>query len=201
MPYLRDWHERYKDKGLVIIGVHSPEFEFEKSEKNVAQAIKDFKLTHPIVQDNDFATWRAYNNRYWPAKYIIDKEGYIRYTHFGEGAYDETEQVIQELLKEAGASDISLKINNPTYQINAKTPEIYLGYERIDNFASPESIKQDALAAYTFPANLGNNQVAYEGNWDVTEEYANPQKDAKLFLNFESKEVFLVMRTKEHPRK
>ncbi|MEK7111092.1 MAG: cytochrome c biogenesis protein DipZ [Patescibacteria group bacterium] len=201
MPYLRDWHERYKDKGLVIIGVHSPEFEFEKSEKNVAQAIKDFKLTHPIVQDNDFATWRAYNNRYWPAKYIIDKEGYIRYTHFGEGAYDETEQVIQELLKEAGASDISLKINNPTYQINAKTPEIYLGYERIDNFASPESIKQDALAAYTFPANLGNNQVAYEGNWDVTEEYANPQKDAKLFLNFESKEVFLVMRTKGAPAK
>lgn len=133
-----------------------------KKWKNVAQAIKDFKLTHPIVQDNDFATWRAYNNRYWPAKYIIDKEGYIRYTHFGEGAYDETEQVIQELLKEAGASDISLKINNPTYQINAKTPEIYLGYERIDNFASPESIKQDALAAYTFPANLGNNQVAYE---------------------------------------
>ena len=99
-PYLRNWYEKYKDKGLVIIGVHSPEFEFEKSEKNVAEAIKDFKLTYPIVQDNDFATWRDYANHYWPAKYIIDKEGYIRYTHFGEGAYDETERIIQELLKE-----------------------------------------------------------------------------------------------------
>mgnify|MGYP001578132930 CR=1 FL=1 len=180
MPYLRDWYERYKDKGLVIIGVHSPEFEFEKSEKNVAQAIKDFKLTYPIVQDNDFATWRAYSNRYWPAKYIVDKEGYIRYTHFGEGAYDETEKVIQDLLKETGAKDISSKIDNPTYQIQAKTPEIYLGYER---------------------SNLENKQVTYEGNWNVTKEYANPQKDAKLFLNFESKEVFLVMRTKGAPAK
>src|SRR3989344_4838691 len=127
-PYLRKWYETYKDKGLVIIGVHSPEFEFEKSEKNLTQAIKDFKLPYPIVQDNDFATWRAYNNRYWPAKYIIDKGGYIRYTHFGEGAYDETEKVIQDLLKETGAKDVSLQINNPTYQTNAKTPEIYFGF-------------------------------------------------------------------------
>src|SRR3989344_2511043 len=127
-PYLRKWYETYKDKGLVIIGVHSPEFEFEKSEKNLTQAIKDFKLPYPIVQDNDFATWRAYNNRYWPAKYIIDKGGYVRYTHFGEGAYDESEKVIQELLKETGAKDVSLQINNPTYQTNAKTPEIYFGF-------------------------------------------------------------------------
>ncbi len=201
MPYLRKWWETYKDKGLVIIGVHSPEFEFEKSEKNVAQAIKDFKLTYPIVQDNDFTTWRAYNNRYWPAKYIIDKEGYIRYTHFGEGAYDETEKVIQDLLKETGAKDVSNEINNPTYQIEAKTPEIYLGYGRIDHFGSPEKIKQNALGTYTSPTNLGANQVAYEGNWNVMDEYANPQKGAKLHLNFESKEVFLVMRTKGSPAK
>ncbi len=201
LPYLREWNEKYKDKGLVIIGVHAPEFEFEKSEKNVAQAIKDFQLTYPVVQDNDFATWRAYNNRYWPAKYIIDKEGYIRYHHFGEGAYDETEKVIQELLKEAGANDVSSEINNPSYQINSKTPEIYLGYSRIDHFASPEQIKQNTLSTYTSPVNLGNNQVAYEGNWNVMDEYANPQKDAKLHLNFESKEVFLVMRTKGTPAK
>ncbi len=201
LPYLRDWNEKYKDKGLVIIGVHSPEFEFEKSEKNVAQAIKDFKLTYPIVQDNDFATWRAYNNRYWPAKYFIDKEGYIRYTHFGEGAYDESEKVIQELLKEAGAKDVSSEINNPNYQIQAKTPEIYLGYGRIDNFASPESLKKDTLGTYTSPANLGSNQVSFEGNWTVMEEYANPQKGSILQLNFESKEVFLVMRTKDTPAK
>ena len=201
MPYLRDWNEKYKDKGLVIIGVHSPEFEFEKSEKNVAQAIKDFRLTYPIVQDNDFATWRAYNNRYWPAKYIIDREVYIRYTHFGEGAYDETEKVIQDLLKETGATDVSNEINNPTYQIQSKTHEIYLGFSRIDGFSSPEQIKQNALSTYTSPTNLGANQVAYEGNWIVSDEYANPQKGAKLHLNFESKEVFLVMRTKGAPAK
>ncbi len=196
MPYLRDWNEKYKDKGLVIIGVHAPEFEFEKSEKNVAQAIKDFKLPYPVVQDNDFATWRAYNNRYWPAKYFIDKEGYVRYSHFGEGAYDESEEVIQELLKEAGATDVSSKINNPTYQIHAKTPEIYLGYGRFEHFASPETIKKDAVGTYSTPKNVGSNEVAYGGAWSVMEEYANPQKGSTLTLNFESKEVFLVMRTK-----
>ncbi len=201
MPYLRKWWKTYNDKGLIIIGVHSPEFEFEKSEKNLAQAIKDFKLPYPIVQDNDFATWKAYNNRYWPAKYIIDKEGYIRYTHFGEGAYDETEEVIQDLLKETGAKDVTFEINNPTYQVQTKTPEIYLGYGRIDNFASLEHLKKDALGTYTSPTSLGSNQVAYAGNWNVMEEYANPQKGAKLLLNFESKEVFLVMRTKGTPAK
>lgn len=201
LPYLKDWYKKYKDKGLVIIGVHSPEFEFEKNEKNVAQAIKDFNLTYPIVQDNDFATWRAYDNRYWPAKYFIDKDGYIRRTHFGEGEYDESEKVIQELLKETGATDVSSQVNNPTYQITAKTPETYLGYGRIQNFASPENIKQDALATYTSPTNLDANKVAYTGNWNIMEEYANPQKGAKLLLNFDSKEVFLVMRTKGAPAK
>jgi len=196
LPYLRNWYEKYKDKGLVIVGVHAPEFEFEKSEKNVLQAIKDFQLTYPVVQDNDFATWRAYNNRYWPSKYFIDKEGYIRYQHFGEGAYDESEKVIQELLRESGATDVSSEINNPTYQIQAKTPEIYLGYDRIDHFASPEKLKKDTLETYTAPQNLGYNEFAYSGKWNVMGEYANPQKGAKLFLNFEAQEVFLVMRSK-----
>ena len=177
MPYLRKWWETYKDKGLIIIGVHSPEFEFEKNEKNLARAIKDFKLPYPIMQDNDFATWKAYNNHYWPAKYIIDKEGYIRYTHFGEGAYDETEKVIQDLLKEIGAKDVSSKINNPTYQVQTKTPEIYLGSAR----------------------NPYKSGFILTGDWNVMEEYANPQKGAKLVLDFESKEVFLVMRSKNTP--
>lgn len=200
-PYLSDWHKKYKDKGLVIIGVHSPEFEFEKSEKNLAQAIEDFKLAYPIVQDNDFATWNAYSNRYWPAKYIIDKKGNIRYQHFGEGAYDETEKVIQELLKEAGATDVTSKINNPTYQIQAKTPEIYLGYGRIEHFSSPETIQNDTRKNYSAPPNLNNNEFAYKGAWNVMKEYANPQKGAELHLNFEAKEVFLVMRTKGQPAK
>lgn len=194
MPYLRAWHEKYKDKGLVIIGVHSPEFEFEKNEENLAKAITDFKLKHPIVQDNNFDTWRAYNNRYWPAKYFIDKEGYIRYTHFGEGAYDESERIIQELLKETGAIDVSSSVNNPQYQNYAKTPEIYLGYERIDTFVSNERISENILATYTASTNISNNSVAFEGQWKVMGEYANSQKGAKLYLNFESKEVFLVMR-------
>ena len=150
-PYLRTWHEKYKDKGLVIIGVHSPEFEFEKDVENVAGAAEDFKLTYPIVQDNDFATWRAYKNRYWPAKYFIDKDGNIRYTHFGEGAYDESERIIQELLAETGADNTSLEINNPTYKINANTPELYLGYGRLDYFASPEPILKDKIQTYTAP--------------------------------------------------
>ncbi|OGD09747.1 hypothetical protein A2397_01145 [Candidatus Amesbacteria bacterium RIFOXYB1_FULL_44_23] len=195
-PYLKAWHEKYKDKGLVIIGVHSPEFEFEKDEKNLAEAIKDFGIIHPVVQDNDFATWRAYANRYWPAKYFIDKEGYIRYSHFGEGEYDKSELVIQELLKEAGAENVSTEINNPTYQINSRTPEIYLGYERIDNFASPEEIKENSVSKYSAPDSLGSNEIAFNGNWNVTREFANPQKGAELLLNFDSREVFLVMRPK-----
>lgn len=196
LPYLRKWYEKYKDKGLVIIGVHSPEFEFEKDANNVGRAIQDFGLTYPIVQDNNFDTWRAYNNHYWPAKYLIDKDGYIRYTHFGEGKYDETEKVIQELLKETGATDVTVELDNPTYQVSSNTPETYLGYERIQNFASLETIVKNTLITYTAPTSLKSNQVAFEGGWVVKGEYADPQEGAKLFLNFEAKEVFLVMRSK-----
>lgn len=201
LPYLREWNKKYKDKGLVIIGVHAPEFEFEKNEKNVANAIKDFELTYPIVQDNNFATWTAYSNRYWPAKYFIDKEGFIRYSHFGEGAYDESEKVIQELLKEAGATDVSSEIRNPTYEVNAKTHELYLGYSRIESLTSPEEIKKDTLGNYTVPPILHDDTFAYEGAWNIMNEYANPQKGAKLHLNFNAKEVYLVMRSKGTPAK
>src|SRR3989344_6893211 len=193
-PYLRKWWDTYKDKGLVIIGVHSPEFEFEKNEHNVQKAISDFKLTYPIVQDNNFATWRAYDNHYWPAKYFIDKEGYIRYVHFGEGAYDASEKVIQTLLKETGVKDIPIDINNPSYQTYAKTPETYLGYARITGFSSSERIVPDTLSLYSPPQSLFDNTVAFEGIWRMTKEYANPQKNARLYFNFESKDVFLVMR-------
>jgi thiol-disulfide isomerase/thioredoxin len=195
-PYLKSWWQKYSDKGLVIIGVHSPEFEFEKDEKNLRMAISDFQLPYPIVQDNNFATWRAFNNNYWPAKYIIDKNGFIRYTHFGEGNYDEEEHEIQTLLLETGAKIGTGEIKNPTYQIYAQTPETYLGYGRLANFASPESVLQDATANYSFPSNLTENNVAYEGQWILTKEYANPQKGAKLRLDFDAKEVFLVMRSK-----
>lgn len=169
LPYMREWWNKYKDKGLVIIGVHSPEFEFEKKEDNVRQAIADFKLEYPIVQDNNFATWRAYNNHYWPAKYFIDKDGFIRYMHFGEGDYDKSEEVIQELLAEAGASDLPASVNNPGYQVYSKTPETYLGNARTN-----------------FLAQL-------QGSWDVQAEYARASSGATLTLNFEAKDVYLVM--------
>lgn len=194
LPYLRDWYEKYRDQGLVIIGVHSPEFEFEKDPDNVRGAIEDFGLEYPIMQDNDFRTWRAYNNRYWPAKYFIDKDGYVRYTHFGEGAYDESEAVIQELLREAG-SEVSGEIDNPDYDNYSRTPETYLGYGRIANFASKEKILPDQPKEYSFPTVLGKNNVAYEGVWTVAEEYAKPEPGARLKIDFEAKEVFLVMRT------
>ena len=193
LPYLNKWYQTYKDRGLVIIGVHSPEFEFEKDPENVAKAISDFGVKHPVMQDNNFETWRAYKNRYWPAKYFIDREGYVRYTHFGEGSYDESEKVIQELLEEGGSEDISTPVSNPDYQNYAQTPETYLGYGRIAGFASSEKIVKDQISAYTAPAKIPSNGVAYDGDWLVTEEYANPQQGSKLYLNFEAKEVYLVM--------
>ncbi|MBI4062443.1 cytochrome c biogenesis protein DipZ [Candidatus Gottesmanbacteria bacterium] len=190
LPYLKNWYSKYKDKGLVIIGVHTPEFEFEKDPNNVARAIADFGLEYPVMQDNDYATWRAYDNRYWPAKYLIDKDGKIRYTHFGEGAYDETEKVIQELLGSTGT------INNPKYSVGARTPELYLGYSRIVYFASPEGIKDDVEAQYSIPKTISRNTFAYGGTWIVGDERAMPTKSASLLLNFDAQEVFLVMRPK-----
>lgn len=201
LPYLRRWYKTYKDKGLVIIGVHSPEFEFEKNPNNLKKAIKDFMLEYPIVQDNNFDTWRAYNNQYWPAKYFIDKDGYIRHTHFGEGEYDQSEQVIQELLKEAGASNVPSNLSNPSYNIYSQTPETYLGYKRLQNFASLQNVAYDNLASYTKPENLSNDNVAFEGKWFVAEVFANPQKGSRLYLNFEAKEVYLVMRPKNNNSK
>jgi len=190
LPYLKNWYAKYKDKGFVIIGVHTPEFEFEKDASNVARAIADFGLEYPVMQDNDYATWRAYDNRYWPAKYLIDKEGKIRYTHFGEGAYDETERVIQELLGQTGA------IDNPEYRVQARTPELYLGYARITQFASPEGIKDDVVAQYSIPKSIARNTFAFGGAWSVGDERAMPTKGASLLLHFDAQEVFLVMRPK-----
>ncbi len=194
-PYLQSWWEKYKDQGLVIIGVHSPEFEFEKTLKNVETAAQDFSLTYPIMQDNEFATWRAYSNRYWPAKYLIDKDGYIRYTHFGEGDYDETERVIQNLLEETGAQ-VEAQINNPDYKIETKTPELYLGYSRIRYFVSPEKISRDGEATYTSPQILSLNNFSYTGAWHIAEEYSAPNVGSTLNLIYEAKNVFLVMRPK-----
>lgn len=169
LPYVTSWYEKYKDKGFVVVGVHSPEFEFEKKTENVQNAIKQYNITYPVAQDNNFTTWNAYSNQYWPAKYLIDKDGNIRYSHFGEGKYEETEQAIQELLKEAGAKEISSKVNNPTYQNYAKTPETYLGSKR----STDESI--------------------LKGDWDIKEEFAQAGKKSSIEIPFNASKVFLVI--------
>lgn len=196
LPYIQNWWEKYKDEGFVVIGVHSPEFEFEKNPENVAEAISDFGLTYPTVQDNDFVIWRAYNNRYWPAKYLIDAEGKIRYTHFGEGKYDETEAAIQELLAEAGTIAEKKSIDNPSYQNYSQTHETYLGYSRIKSLTSPQQVSRDAFATYTLPSKVPVDSFALAGSWKITPEYSEASEGAQLQLNFSSKSVFLVARPK-----
>ncbi len=192
LPYLKDWNAKYKDKGLVIIGVHTPEFEFEKNSTNVKKAIADFKIEYPVMQDNDYVTWNAYSNRYWPAHYLIDKNGKVRDEHFGEGAYDETEQKIQELLKETGAT-ITTKIGNPDYQIQTLTPETYVGYNRLGDFASPEGAQQDKESNYTTPSKLQLNAFAFSGKWKMLGETSMPAKGATLTFHFKAKDVYLVL--------
>ncbi|KKQ98457.1 MAG: Cytochrome c biogenesis protein, transmembrane region [Candidatus Woesebacteria bacterium GW2011_GWB1_39_12] len=195
LPYLKNWHEKYADKGLVIIGVHTPEFEFEKSPENVQKALTDFGIKYPVMQDNDYATWRAYDNHYWPAKYIVDKNGKIRYTHFGEGEYDETEEVIQKLLTETGI-EIKESVNNPKYQIATRTPELYLGYGRMGYFATPDQLIPDKKKTYELPEDLVLHHFALSGNWQIEEEKSMPFEKSTLVLAFESKDVFLVMKSK-----
>jgi len=194
LPYLKSWHEKYKDDGLVIIGVHTPEFEFEKNPDNLKAAINDYELSYPIMQDNDYSTWKAYRNRYWPAKYLIDKDGYIRYTHFGEGAYDETEKVIQMLLSETGSA-INEDINNPEYEVNTATPELYLGYKRLHSFSSPEDVVTGNFSDYSLPTFFPPNTFSFIGHVNITEEYSAPQKATRLVLKFDAKEVFMVAAT------
>lgn len=201
LPYVREWWKKYKDKGLVIIGVHSPEFEFEKDKDNLTKAINDFGLLYPIVQDNEFSTWRAYNNQYWPAKYIVDGEGTIRYTHFGEGGYDETEKVIQDLLKETGVKGIPTSIDNPLSQTFARTPETYVGSDRMENFSSPESVQTGITSNYSSPNSLPADSFAFAGKWSVMNGYAVPQKGSHLYFNFDAKEVYLVMKITGGPSK
>jgi len=172
LPYIKAWHEKYKDRGLVIVGVHTPEFEFEKNSVNVKKALGDFGITYPVVQDNDYATWQAYANHYWPAKYLVDKNGRIRYTHFGEGEYDQTETRIQQLLSEMGTA-VNIPIVNPAYQVQTRTPETYLGKARGDY-----------------------SRITTSGTLSQSEEFTNPLQGASLTYRFDATEVFLVMRPK-----
>lgn len=193
LPYVTSWYEKYKDKGFVVVGVHTPEFEFEKKTENVEGAIKQYKITYPVAQDNNYQTWRAYDNHYWPAKYLIDHKGSVRYFHFGEGKYEETEENIQKLLKEAGLNgemDIT-NFGDQTPKVRL-TPETYLGLERMENFSSKENPKL-GTQNYTLPSSMPKNSWAFGGPWDIQEEYSQSTKNSTLELKFYANKVFLVI--------
>ena len=197
LPYVTGWYEKYKDDGFVVIGVHTPEFEFEKKTENVEGAIKQYEINYPVAQDNDFKTWRAYDNRYWPAKYLIDANGIVRYTHFGEGEYDVTEENIQKLLKEAGSTKQTelLNIEEKTPS-GSQSPETYLGLSRMAGFSSKE---QPTLGtgSYSLPNILSVNNFALVGTWDIQDEHSQVVKTGSgLLYQFYAKDVYLVITPK-----
>jgi cytochrome c biogenesis protein CcdA/thiol-disulfide isomerase/thioredoxin len=192
-PYLKAWDKRYRKDGLTIVGVHTPEFPFEREASNVKEAIETNGLGYPVAQDNDQATWNAYGNQYWPAEYFIDAQGQVRYVHFGEGEYGEKEKVIRELLAEAGktvhAKDGGVKAIAPSQTVT--TPETYLGAGRAERFTNAELAP--GLNHFTAPAEVPANEYAYHGDWKITLESATAAKDASLDLNFGARRVYLVL--------
>lgn len=191
LPYLKAWDEKYHDQGLVIIGVHSPEFSFETNLANVKMAVAKYGIKYPVALDNDFTTWRNYNNQYWPAHYLIDKNGQVVYQHFGEGDYGITENNIRSLL---GLAPTAPMINDESASGSFfQTPETYLGYERGDNFDSPEAILKDTASNYSLPAELAQNGWALQGNWTIApQQIVNNTSDASIQIKFYARKVFLV---------
>jgi thiol-disulfide isomerase/thioredoxin len=200
LPYIESWHERYAKDGLVVVGVHSPEFDFEKIHPNITAAVKKLGVTYPVVFDDDMAVWNAFHNQYWPAKYIADRKGDLRYVHFGEGEYSETENVIRVLLGVAKSApravDPNQKTANPTA---ANTPETYLGSAR-GSTASPEELK-DGQQRFHLPATLDRNEFALDGDWLVDHQFVeSTDAHETLNLRYHAGEVNLVLdRTRKNP--
>jgi cytochrome c biogenesis protein CcdA/thiol-disulfide isomerase/thioredoxin len=192
IPYLRKWYESYKDLGFIILGIHTPEFEFEKSENNVKQAIRDLRVTWPVLLDNEYRQWQAYANRYWPAHYFIDARGTVRYFSFGEGHYETTERVLRDLLAEAGR-DVAGTESTPSSQVYAGTPEVYLGYGRAKDFVSPMVPVRDRLADYLPAPRPSNGEWTLQGQWLMAGEYILAGERGTLRLGFNAKKVFLVV--------
>ncbi|WEX75566.1 cytochrome c biogenesis protein DipZ [Sinorhizobium numidicum] len=202
VPYVRAWAEKYRDQGLVVIGVHAPEFAFEKRIDNVRRAVRDFEIGYPVAIDNDFAIWRAFGNNYWPAHYFIDAEGRIRYHHFGEGDYERSERVIQELLAEAAGNRrtdgglVSPKTNGaeaaPDFA-SLGSGEAYIGYMRASNFVSPEGVGADSARDYSM-ARPGLNQWGLTGNWTVGPEQATlNHTGGGITYRFSARDLHLVL--------
>jgi thiol-disulfide isomerase/thioredoxin len=202
LPYVRAWAEKYRDQGLVVIGVHTPEFPFEHDIDNVRRAVEVMKLGYPIAVDSDYAIWRGFNNHYWPALYFVDAQGRLRHHQFGEGAYGEAEKFIQQLLAEAGTERIGhdlVSVEGRGVEAaadweNLKTEENYVGYERTEGFASPGGAALGQPRVYAAPARLGLNRWALAGDWTVEKGATVLNKaDGRIVYQFHARDLHLVM--------
>ena len=202
LPYVRAWAQKYKDRGLVVIGVHSPEFAFEKNVDNVRQAAKELRVDFPVAVDSDHAIWHAFKNAYWPALYFVDAQGHIRHHQFGEGEYEWSERVIQQLLAEAGIGDIGhelVSVDPGGVEAAAdwgslKSAETYVGYEQTANFASPGGPVLDKTRVYATPARLSLNHWALSGDWTVTSQAIVLNKaNGRITYRFHARDLHLVM--------
>jgi len=202
LPYVRAWAAKYREQGLVVIGVHTPEFAFEKDIDNVRRAVKDMGIEYPIATDNNYAVWRAFRNAYWPALYFVDTQGRVSRHQFGEGDYEQAETTIQRLLAETGHSGISRDavfidargVEAAADWDNLKSPENYVGYERTENFASPGGTVADRRRVYAVPARLGLNQWALSGEWTIGKQATALNKEGgRIAYRFHARDLHLVM--------
>ena len=203
LPYVKGWYDKYKDHGLVVIGVHAPEFAFEKDAGNVRNAVSDLKITYPVALDNNYAIWQGFNNQFWPAHYFIDSQGRIRGHHFGEGNYDESEATIRQLLTEAGYTDLppagiepakAVGVQAAADEAHDQSPETYVGYQRAENFTSVGGFAQDRPKLYAAPGTLTLNQWALAGTWAVDPEKAVLRAaPGKIEFRFFARDLHLVL--------
>ncbi|HEX3892264.1 MAG TPA: thioredoxin family protein [Terracidiphilus sp.] len=202
VPYVRAWAEKYKDSGLVVIGVHTPEFEFEGRMANVQKAVQKFGITYPVALDSDHAIWNAFHNQYWPAHYFIDAKGKVRYEHFGEGEYEQSERWIQELLKEANAKPMpasAVSVRGEGVQAAADlrevhSPETYIGYSRAAHFASPGGFEFDKEKLYTAPLHPSINEWGLDGKWvDHLQSAELASEGGRIVFHFHARDLHLVL--------
>jgi methionine-S-sulfoxide reductase len=202
IPYVNAWYQHYKDSGLVIVGVHSPEFDFEKDPANVRKAIDKFSISYPVALDSDFALWKAFNNKFWPAHYFVDAKGKIRGHHFGEGKYARSERTIRQLLTEAGAKNLPEPLDDAAGEgvsaasdtANVASPETYVGFERAANFASPGSFARDTVKLYEAPARPALNQWGLGGRWKVSaDKAALSAAPGRIVFRFRARDLHLVL--------
>jgi cytochrome c biogenesis protein CcdA/thiol-disulfide isomerase/thioredoxin len=201
LPYVQAWDRRYGDRGLTIVGVHSPEFPFEKDASNVEDAIARNGLSYAVAQDNNLGTWMAWGNQYWPAKYLIDADGQVRYAHFGEGEYDETEQAIRTLLREAGHDDLGggARATGQAPSRGLSTPETYLGSDRAQGWVNGRITPRERDFGAP-PGELDEDQFAFAGSWTIEPDSATAGEGAEIDLQFKARRVFLVMGSPDEPR-